>query len=229
MVIFVIGCGATGSNYISMLAQLAINNKNIKEIVLIDKDIVETKNLRNQRYTEKDVGKPKAEVLAKRYSKLGIKISYVNDYILSKNDITRIYNTLNTNYSNLIIVSCVDNLQARYHINDYFNSRIDIDNLYYVDTGNDNKSKKGQTVLGYKNYNEVLLKPVGEYYNLSEQEDLNETSCSDVIIEQPQHFATNVLSATTSFLVTTAILEKNIQKLKNVYMFDGDNVSIKPF
>lgn len=229
MVIFVVGCGATGSYYISTLAQLAIGNKCIEEIVLIDRDLVEVKNLKNQRFTKKDVGKSKAEVLAKRYSKLGIKISYVNDFILSKDDIDRIYQSLDKINSHLLIVSCVDNLQARYHINDYFNSKNDFEKLYYIDTGNDNNTKKGQTVLGYKEKEEVILKPVGDYFNLTEEEDKTEVSCSDIVVENPQHFTTNVISATTTFLITSSILENNIEQLKNVFMFDGDKVSIKPF
>lgn len=74
----VVGVGGTGSNLATFLAQYAINEKKVKEIILIDEDIVESKNFRNQKFTERDVNKNKARVLATRFKKLGINISYID-------------------------------------------------------------------------------------------------------------------------------------------------------
>lgn len=57
--IHLIGCGAIGSSIGMMLARAGVTN-----ITLYDFDIVESHNIANQMYTEKDLGRPKVEALA---------------------------------------------------------------------------------------------------------------------------------------------------------------------
>ncbi len=76
--VVVIGCGGTGSRLIPPLAQLMSTLQTLisPEMVLVDFDIVEEKNLSRQNFAKADVGKNKAEVLAARYSKaFGLKIT----------------------------------------------------------------------------------------------------------------------------------------------------------
>ena len=84
--IVLVGCGATGSNLATFVSQLAISSKKINEIILIDGAEVEAKNFRNQKFTQKDIGKNKANVLSNRFSKLGINISYIDKYLKSEEE-----------------------------------------------------------------------------------------------------------------------------------------------
>lgn len=76
--IYVVGCGGTGSRLVPLLAQFVRTiSKDLNprgwvpsiNIVLIDGDIVEEKNLLRQNFIAQDVNKNKAAVLAQRYGK----------------------------------------------------------------------------------------------------------------------------------------------------------------
>lgn len=69
--VVVFGCGGTGSRLIPAIAQLMSTLPTLinPEMVLVDFDIVEEKNLSRQNFAKSDVGKNKAEALAARYGK----------------------------------------------------------------------------------------------------------------------------------------------------------------
>jgi PRTRC genetic system ThiF family protein len=80
--LFLIGCGGTGSFVVQHLARLMASAdlaaERIAGLTLIDYDIVEAKNVARQLFTPADLGRPKAEVLARRYaSAYGLKIGYI--------------------------------------------------------------------------------------------------------------------------------------------------------
>lgn len=228
--IVIVGCGATGSNIATFVSQLAISQKNIKDIVLIDGDTVETKNFINQKYTANDIGKNKARVLATRYKKLNVPVSYVDRYIQDSNDLINILEGLTRT---VILVGSVDNNAARRIMNDTFYSDR-LKKLIYIDTGNGDKDRVGQTVVGAKDNNIVIRPPVAEYYPqiLIEDEKVEEKvevaqegySCS-AIQEHPQNLATNILSATTTFLIINNIVSSNRMR-KCHFKFDAENIKI---
>ena len=97
MKIIVVGCGTTGNLIIPNLKG---------DITIIDRDIVEKKNLnRLIQFTIKDVSKPKAEVLGKKFN---VK-----------------YKIMDLDYSNVktlksdLIIDCTDNMETRFLINEY--------------------------------------------------------------------------------------------------------------
>jgi len=97
MKIAIIGCGTTGNQIIPLLHG---------ELFLIDRDIVEEKNLSRQKlFSPEDVGKPKAEVLGKRY---GI------PYAVVDLDISQV-SLLDAD----LVIDCTDNLETRFLINEY--------------------------------------------------------------------------------------------------------------
>jgi molybdopterin/thiamine biosynthesis adenylyltransferase len=120
--IVIVGCGGTGGRLVPTIAQhIANHNKEVaKEVrndnkiylnhplklILIDMDIVESKNLKRQNFYAFDIGKNKAQCLADRYSALnGIAISYYDKkFSEAKESLGR---------DNLIIFDCTDNLDAR--------------------------------------------------------------------------------------------------------------------
>lgn len=57
--IHIIGCGAGGSTVASLLARAGLT-----KITLYDDDVVDSHNIANQMYREKDIGKPKVVALA---------------------------------------------------------------------------------------------------------------------------------------------------------------------
>lgn len=69
--VVVFGCGGTGSRLIPPVAQLMSTLQTLinPELILVDFDEVEEKNLSRQNFAKADVGKNKAEALATRYSK----------------------------------------------------------------------------------------------------------------------------------------------------------------
>lgn len=76
--VVIFGCGGTGSRLIPAIAKLMSTLTTLisPEMVLVDFDIVEEKNLARQNFAKADIGKNKAEVLAARYGKAyGLKIT----------------------------------------------------------------------------------------------------------------------------------------------------------
>jgi len=120
---FIIGTGATGSQLIPMLTQLLNNtSEKIEKITFVDGDIIEEKNLKNQKFLLKDVGNYKSEVLAERYQRVypELNLKFITDYVKSIDDLYRIcsckYNTIP------VIVGCVDNIETRKMICAYVES-----------------------------------------------------------------------------------------------------------
>lgn len=225
--IIVIGCGATGSNLVALLSQYAISEKKVSEIILCDGDQVESKNFINQKYTEKDINKNKARVLSNRYSKLGINISYVDKFIENTEQLIDIIDSCNKK-NKIILVGCVDNNLARKYIHYAFIDK-KIRDLIYIDTGNGDKERVGQTVVGVKYNYKILEPPVADMYpeilKAEPKEEEVEYKCSK-IEEHPQNFVVNVMSATVVFTMINNIVSLN-KPVKSYVRFNTDNVSIK--
>lgn len=85
--ILIAGCGALGTAVAELLARLGV-----KELTIVDADVVDITNLhRVHLFDENDVGKPKAEVCAKKISLINssIKINYIID-ILDEENVERL-------------------------------------------------------------------------------------------------------------------------------------------
>ncbi|MVX63721.1 thiamine biosynthesis protein ThiF [Clostridium chromiireducens] len=222
--IIVVGCGATGSNLIALIAQYAISEKKIKSIVLVDGDKVEQKNFRNQKFTMKDINENKARVLSNRYSKLGIDVSYVPEYIT---DSEKLIELIRGYGSNVILVGSVDNNAARQHMHNAFYSER-VSSLIYIDTGSgDGDNRMGQTVVGGKQHGVIVKPPVADIYPQilqAEEEKENKYRCSQ-IEEHPQNFVVNVMSATVTFTIINNIISLGKMK-KSFVRFNTDNLSI---
>lgn len=222
--IIVVGCGATGSNLITLLSQYAISEKKINNIVLVDGDDVERKNFRNQKFTMKDVNENKARVLSNRYSKLGVDISYIPEYIT---DTEKLINLIKS-YNNVILVGAVDNNAARQHMHKaFYDERIQ--SLIYIDTGNgDGDNRLGQTICGAKQSGKIVKPPVADIYpqilEPEKEEAKIEYHCSQ-IDEHPQNFVVNVISATIAFTMINNIVSLGRMK-KSFVRFNTDNISV---
>lgn len=238
--VFIIGTGATGSQLLPFLSQLIANIKNRgHKITVIDGDHFEDKNMKNQKCTYYDIGKSKAEILCERYSLVypNLDISYIDNYIKSKDDIIKIISNRCTYNDIPVIVSCVDNNATRLILNEVFYDKIFSD-LIYIDSGNGTLNRNGQIVVGYKTkkedneiqYKDVInvevykvLAPVYDMFKKQIDNDNNDdidavTSCARVSTDNPQNIATNIMAASTLFTI-----------LNELISYDNINVHIAYF
>lgn len=238
--IFIVGVGATGSQLLPFLTQL-LNSCNRAKITLIDRDKVEEKNLRNQKFNLYDLNQNKAQILADRYTAVypSLKIGYVDDFILDKEQLINLINK--DTHSIPVVVSCVDNNASRVIFNEVFNDKR-IEELIYIDTGNGTLNREGQTVVGYKytkrkSSNDGLymnkktykvLKPVCDVFKeILEDDDTidNLTGCAEVMNEHPQNISTNITSALVVFNILNDLIVHN--KIEhNIVFFNVDDMSI---
>lgn len=189
-----VGTGATGGQLVQMIAQMLSTMSVSGKFVIADADIVETKNLQNQLFIQKDVGKPKAEVLAQRYrAAYQVNIaSYTEKYV---EDLETLDNLFNADYCSArgygatylpILISCVDNKFSRKLFNDYFEKTKGT--FIYIDVGNEgvilpeeaDKPRKdwtaeeietykksgytGQVVAGIKHNGRVITEPLASIF-----------------------------------------------------------------
>lgn len=139
-----IGCGGTGSNIVQHVAQLlSLTERLYYDYTLIDPDVLEEKNLKNQLFLPEEVGQKKSDILAERYSiAFDLTISsYSDKYIESieelKNFFSRVYCTTPTPWSSVfipVIIGAVDNNATRKLLHQLFN---ELPNVIYIDAGND--------------------------------------------------------------------------------------------
>lgn len=165
MQILLVGCGGTGSHLLPNILQYlwAAAKGNISampEVILVDPDILEVKNLVRQRFTKADVGMSKAEALARRYSgAFGVRLRVYDKYISSQADMTAIFDNPSTPdapgitaaLKTRIVIGAVDNHRARMVIWQWMNGiadRAHAGNKYWIDAGNE--TWHGQVIMGFK-------------------------------------------------------------------------------
>lgn len=203
------GLGATGSMTSGDLIHLA--NKmphKFAQICLLDGDIGENKNLLNQRFLKSDVGKYKVDALKERYEKIykNVKITTHTEYLydLDEEFLKKIFNLDSVKDKNFLLVTAFDNDESRKMIDHAFYKKLNnFRNFIHIDSGNGAKIREGQTVVGYKQYDKVLLDSIagsGIDFGIIRKntKDIKVIgSCTQIIKEEPQHIATNVFAATS--------------------------------
>lgn len=218
--ILCIGAGATGSHFISFLAQLLANNDE-HSLTIVDQDIIEDKNLINQKFLKRDVGKAKAEVLAERYGKVypNIDVCYRTQYVKKENQlIDMIENRPNVKDNSIpIIIGCVDNNPSRVIMSNVFNKMYMP--MAYIDAGNGDEARVGQVVIAIKAlekisthyYREVIKKsePVADVFEeiRNDKTDINKIlSCTYVSESKPQNIGSNIMSATALYTIINNLI-----------------------
>jgi len=105
-VLTIIGAGGIGSQTVDLLVPALRRIEARCEIILMDADIVEDKNLGHQKYSSDDIGKKKVECLAARFASLEDKGVLVNGIGENFRDIKQVKN------SDYVII-CVDRPEPR--------------------------------------------------------------------------------------------------------------------
>lgn len=149
--ILVVGCGGTGSRLIPQIAQFIKTCPWIinPEMVIVDNDEVEEKNLRRQNFVAQDVGKKKATVLAQRYSKAyNLSIIPVLEMVTDETSVVKtgddeislgsILKSWGNQRIPTMAIMCVDSAEARRTILSTLGKTLSREMVLIIDTGNEN-------------------------------------------------------------------------------------------
>ena len=195
--IAIIGVGAIGSSHALLLTKLGIKN-----LIVVDRDIVQKENLSTQvLYTKKDLNKPKVEVCKEALKKINkdINITKVFDHLDFKN-INKILKDSD------LILDGTDNLSTRFLIDEYCKKN--------------NKVWIFCSVIKEQGFCMVLNKD----YSLNSflNKDANPKTCSELGVLIPS------ISFASSFAVTQAIkILLNKEFDKELFYFDLEKNIVK--
>lgn len=138
--IILVGVGGTGSQVARTLARTLYSMKQARldtpDLILVDGDTVEMKNVGRQMFTPADVGRNKAELLAARFNRaLGLSIEAIPNFFHRDLPIA-------TSQHKSLILGCVDNAEARRQIARYARR----ESCIWIDGGN--HFETGQVIIG---------------------------------------------------------------------------------
>lgn len=165
--ICVVGCGGTGSRLIPLVAQFVKTLPYVinPEMLVVDDDVVEDKNLLRQNFIRTDVDKKKAEVIATRYAKAyDIPITPLVERISSSDNNSTFRKTMSKwagEKRSVLFIMCVDNPDARRDIIRVITSVGLPSTSILIDTGNENdfgqvKFSHLKVGYSYKEYSDLL-------------------------------------------------------------------------
>lgn len=244
--ITLVGTGGTGSYlaaHVARLARVLQEQGKRTELLFIDPDYVEEKNVPRSNFCHAEIGQPKAHTLARRYAAgWGIEIaSLVESFQLEMVDRKRERDTLN------IVVGCVDNAAARrelagvldgskgdgrQRVAEYDEGKRTVRDLY-LDCGN--MEDKGQVLLGTVTRAEemrgclrvptlctALPSPAWQHPELLEdvEEELadNDLSCAELMMRNAQSLMVNqMIAGIAADYLSRLLLTKNLQRYATYY------------
>jgi PRTRC genetic system ThiF family protein len=221
--ILVIGCGGTGSYIIPNLVRLIANSKQPVCLTIADADTVENKNLIRQNFIKSDVGKNKAEALARRYSTaFGIPIQFIPKYLESPNDIGGALRSASANGISFgsgvpLIISCVDNIKSRQFMIEALAAYYPT-SAYLLDCGNEDSA--GQVLLSHLAADKVaasgqyrtphIMEIYPELKERAKTDKLaSELSCAEMAESTTQFGFVNLTAATIALNFIYDILNAN--------------------
>lgn len=203
-----VGCGGTGSLLVPYIARVMNSPgfENISSYTLVDGDKVTSKNIQRQNFVNSDIGKFKAEVLAKRYSlALGVEIAYMPIYVAKKEILDKIsQNRLG------ILVSCVDNNKTRKIIADWQNNNA-YSSPIWIDAGNELLG--GQIFIQGSVTNGIWTSILKVHPEIAQVDDKlpTELGCAERLNSGEQSLGVNATAANVVFNVVCTLLRN--QKL----------------
>lgn len=256
----IVGAGGTGGYLIPNLArQVSLQNKiRVEEglsphtITLIDGDIVETKNLTRQQFVNADIGRNKAEVMARRYGgHFEVPITYIPEFI---KDAEMFYEIMRGNHRDNripVVIDCVDNNKTRmlmYNAIIRFRGKFGGAHSYFLSSGNEEHT--GQvifsTIGGHRldevlnhvestnsDFSGVFMTPsiVDLFPSTANGEDKlpTEESCAEQSVSAPQNIHTNMTAANLLFGFVNQILQRGGEINHFAIFFDTKNSGFRTF
>lgn len=231
-----IGCGGTGSYFFRTLTQLIsghlVSEPRISyDLGIADGDKVESKNLRNQLFTQEDISYYKTECLIERYGlHYELDVKDWSNYVTTIKDIQELFHCEQTEIQTIpILIGMVDNNRTRQLFHEVFTSQ-SVKDLIWIDLGNEDietienptpEEKRrlrsvgfgGQCVVGLKWNRQIVLPCVTQVYpNLLEiEETFPGLNCGDTLPSNPQRMITNQTAAhVAAMIINTLIFTKSI-------------------
>ena len=203
--IVMLGAGGTGGHIAPHLYRLLYALERPARFIICDGDVVEQKNLVRQNFSEADLGKNKARVLAERYSRVfGIETEYVPNFVESLDALTELIrpgqwkrnqHDWNGMEEMTVLIGAVDNNKTRQLCHKAFSQAKE---LIYIDSGNGEFT--GQVVCGVRRNGRTVQKPVGSLYPELMRDNGDkfptELSCAEAAQSDPQSMAANITAAT---------------------------------
>ena len=203
--IVMLGAGGTGGHIAPHIYRLLYALDRPARFIICDGDIVEQKNLVRQNFSEADLGKNKARVLAERYSRVfGIETEYVPNFVETVDALMELIQPLDwkrdqyewkTVKEMVVLIGAVDNNRSRQVCHKAFSQSQE---LIYIDSGNGEFS--GQVVCGVRRNGRTVQRPVGSVYPelMRDKGDKfpTELSCAEAAQSDPQSMAANITAAT---------------------------------
>ena len=138
--VVLIGAGGNGARVMPPLMQMLRPGDTVS---IIDHDIVEDRNLVRQHFIERDIGRPKALVLAERYRRPSIAVTAFAQQVLATTAPHLVADLPQVSPSSTIVIGCVDNWEARVQIQ-AMNDLIP-DPSAWIDVGNETRG--GQVLM----------------------------------------------------------------------------------
>lgn len=187
--IIIVGVGGTGTYVIKELARFLSTSplKRDVMITLIDGDVVEQRNLERQCFLEEDVGENKALAMGFAIQEsFNVNCSVIQDYIKKYSQLKNI----DISYGFLpVVISCVDNNNARLLLEEYFEEKRSI---VYIDSGNG--FSNGQCIYAVKADGKIIS-PSRKFYGFRYEDEKQNYSCEEWNRIEPQHLLTNMQAA----------------------------------
>ena len=198
-VFIVVGVGGTGSLVARDLPKLLIHTNS--EMVLIDGDIVEEKNMVRQAYQQHDIGENKANALAKKINTFYGNICESVDHYITKDEILELLKKYEQHIP--VLIGCVDNNKTRILLEHTFKQ---LDECIYIDSANseyEGDVKSGQETVG---------KLRGDAYKFDLDKHPTEKSCeAQAAAGNTQYMVTNLKMANMVIEHISALLHGEIK------------------
>lgn len=230
----VVGLGGTGAQVARHVARIVYDMRRSRlhapQIVFIDPDTVEAKNVGRQLFTEAEIGQNKAVRLMRRFNcALGLEIHAVPEPVSAEKHFDR--------YSNLVI-GAVDNHLARRELAQV--------NGVWLDCGNHRAS--GQVVVGNTSDRDLALRYLdgsdGKYAYLpnaallfpallepevTSDDVVEPLSCADLVLQGDQHLLVNDWMACAAASYLYALLRRQpVTTFATFVSLDGLSVRSLP-
>ena len=178
----IVGAGGIGSNLFQKLTRYA---PLMWDILLIDGDAVEHKNIMRQMFTSEDVEYNKASCLTRKANNVLQERNYAyTDYLnTNESDGAKKLVELTEKYPEVVLFGCVDNQPARRQMEKYFELATDKE-LMYIDAAN--AEVEGDVVSVYRNKEKIDGVPRSMYdasVLFDTDGDPNDKSCTDQLDE----------------------------------------------
>lgn len=204
--IICIGAGGTGGYFLKEFSRY-LNGylKNIKELIVIDGDIVEEHNLTRQCFQREDIGFPKAVVLADVLaSAFDVYWKAYPEYLTS---VEQLQGWLNLKAGEIpVLLGCVDNHGARMVMEEFFRCQ---ESCIYFDSANEHES--GEVVLSYKLKGKQISRLRSEIFPdllTGDLRNVTDMSCEELNQVTPQHITVNMMAGLSLLSTVTGLLEQ---------------------